>query len=395
MAACAFFLAVSCGPAAPRGAHRLAADAENHDFSLDLAHGRVLFVHGTYPRKSYLCAQPLSSGRASCARLAGYALGGGVWALRDGATALVAAAPVVGGMNAPGSRPAGRALLRVDLKSGEVLRAFALAHGARVFTVAEPSWAAGPVAAVEDGGGLSLARLGDDADLSRGSLTLASEPAGAVAIAADRPLVAATAWGSEGGLLRVFDALSGQVQRELKLRSPGLLQARPDGWLLTVQDENGRDTVAILDDSGRVAPLLSTEDAIETMAAGARWLYAVSLSSHGRFDARRKWLRPRELRRVDLSGAEAEVSAPWTQRQGELLALDETSSRLYFAVTDRDAAAVWLLPADPSALSAAAPAIDSPSPLLRAAEIAIPAFFVIGLSLAVMLGGRLFAWRRR
>lgn len=364
----ALLLAFSgCAPSLPPGVRRAAADAENHDFALDLPRGRVLYVHGGYPRKSYLCVDDLHNGRHRRFRLAGKSLGGGVYPLRDGRSAFVLAAPISGSMTAPSAAPRDRELLRVDLSTGKVLRSFALPMGARVKALAESSWSSAPLVAIQDRGGLRLAQLGAAKDLAESSVTLSSDNVGEVAIAEDYPVVAAAAWSESGAVLRFFETGSGRMDREISLRSPGLLRSLGSGrWLLTLRDDNGSDVVAELDAAGRLKPLLSTSGAIETMVAGDRWLIAISQATQGHWDKRRKWLRPRDIHRVDLSGREPPWSAPWTQRQGSLLALDAPSRLLYFAVTDRDAAAVWSIPAAPQSLAAAAAAIDGPSPFLFA-----------------------------
>lgn len=303
------------------------------------------------------------------------------------------ASPVEGNANAPGARPSGAALLRVDLAGGRVLRAYALPKGAQIFAAGDPGWSDGPVALLGAADGLHLSRLADAGALAE-EPPLAEGRYGAAAFQPDEPAVAAASWDEQGGRLLLLTPGASQPRREIRLRSPGLVRPLGGGrWLLTLEDEEGRDTAATLDASGRVSPLLSSPEPIETAAAGPTRLFAVALSSRGPFDKRHAWLHPRELLSAGLSGADKPSSLPWSQHKGELLAVDEDAGRLYFAVTDRDAAAVWPLPLNAAALAAAVPSIDGPAPWLKAARLAVVWMGIMLFGAAIAILGRLYAFR--
>ena len=342
------------------GVERIAADAESHDFLLDVPGQRVIYVSGAYPRKTHLCVQALSGARKGSFRWPGYSLSGRPFLLRDGRTVLVAAKHYGGEYSGQVSN---ELLLRVDLETGEILRAYELAQGAVIRAFAQPRWSPSPVIAVQGYGAAKLARLDSRTDLRTGGVPLAAGLAGEMAIAEDYPTIAAVASDRMGaGGLRLFDAGSGRHGREVGLQSPKHLLARGDGhWLVTVDEANGGGAAVNLADSFRtVQSLLSTPGRIESVVLGKRWLYAVALSPQIRAAAVESWVVQRELHRVDLTGAEPLRTFPWTKREGVLLGLDETGGKLYYAVTDTDKPAVWSISTGVDALQGAGAGIDRP-----------------------------------
>ncbi|MBI5623390.1 MAG: hypothetical protein HY924_06415 [Elusimicrobia bacterium] len=376
-----------CLPGCRRGdgVDRIAADAENHDFLLDLPGRRVIHIAGAYPRKTYLCSQAFPGGRKRSFRLPGYSLTGRPFLLRDGRTVLIAAKHY-GDEHSEGVST--ELLLRVDLEAGEILRAYELPDGAVIRAFAQPRWSPAPVIAIQDGTVARIARLDARTDLKTGGIRLAAVLGGEMAIAEDYPTIAAVALDRLGaGALRLFEAGSGRKGREVGLQSPRHLEARGSGhWLVTVEDANGGGVVVDFNDSlQKVRTLLSTPGRVESVVLGDRWLYAIALAPQVRSAATKAWVRPRELHRVDLTGADRSRTFPWTEREGALLGLDEVAGRLYFAVTDQDDAAVWSIPTDVRVLERLGPDIDRPvratsGQVYLAVFGALVAAFVVGLA---------------
>jgi len=339
----------------PRAPLRLAAGVEHREFVLDLPHDRVLFLRGEYPRKTYLCAEALTSGGPSASfRLPGFSLIGGLYAMRDGGVLLLAQSVADGDAS-------GGTVLKVDVASENIIASYGLKNESlRAF--AQPSWSTVPVAVVQDDSGLSVAGLSAGADLARG-VPLAAGSAKLLAVDENYPAIAAAAWDRAGrGALRLLDPVTGHAGREVQVRAPGYLASRGDGhWLVALDDEDdSRSTVVDFDATlSRAVPLFSSAGPVESVVAGKRWLFAVSLSTAARPAGDPRWLRPREVHRVDLSGVEPEVSFSWTKRQGRLLGLDESKGRLYYAVTDHDDPAVWSIDISSESLRGAAAAVDS------------------------------------
>jgi hypothetical protein len=353
-AVAALLLAVGCrrDPRAPR---RLAAGIDNRGFVLDLAHDRVLFIEGVYPKKTYLCAAPLTpEGRGDAFRVPGYSLIGEPYSLADG-DALVEARTSSESDDSP------RAVLKVDFKNQKVTAAYEL-KGAAVAAFAQPAWSTAPVAVVRNAMELSLARLTEESNQSRIVLE-AAEARSAVAIDPNNPAIAVAESGRSRGAVRLYDPVTGRAERALDVRAPSCLTSRGNGhWLVALESEDdGRATVVDFDGALNGAlPLFSSAGAIESVVAGRRWLFAIALSTAAPPAGDSDWLRPRELHRVDLSGAEPALTSTWTKRQGALLGLDEPGNRLYYAVTDEDAPAVWSIDLSSDSLRAAASVIDSP-----------------------------------
>lgn len=264
-------LAGACRPE-PNAPRSLAADAENHDFALDLRAGRLYYLSGAYPRKSYFCSQDLSGGAPRCERYPGYTLDGPLSPAGD--AVMISASPV--------DARTRRGILIVDARTGALRERDA---------PSVPSPAADPRA-------LALAE-----------------------------------------------------------------KALPDAL-------------------------------IESVAAGERWAYAVVFKPGGAPEKRHPWLRPRLLYRLDASGREAPIALEWTKRKGRLLAVDEGAARLYFAVTDKDAAAAWVLPLAPEELAKAAPLLDGARPWVGAARLALP-WIAVMLCGAAAMALRMMVWFRR
>ena len=340
----------------PRAPVKLAAGVDTGSFALDLPHNRVLYIRGKYPRKTYMSAEPLTGeGKTSSFRVPGYSLSGHVYPLHDGGVLLTA--KTLGNSEEDGTTPS---VLKIDVENEKVLADYSL-NGAQIEAFAQPRWLPSPAAVVQNGSGLVVVPLAPGARLDRGVVLSAGE-APLVAIDEGFPVVAAAASDKMGrGALRLLDARTGRVQTETGVTAPGYLASRADGhWLASMEDEGNRETLVVdLDRKlGRAAPLFSTPGTVESIVAGKRWLFAVALSTepHPRDDPR--WLQPRELHRVDLTGAEPPLTLAWTKRKGSLLGLDESGNRLYFAVTDKDSPAVWSLDASSDSLRAAVAPID-------------------------------------
>jgi hypothetical protein len=353
--AAAIGLAISAGCRRdPRAPLKLAAGVNNHGFALDLPRGRVLYIRGEYPQKTFLSAEPLSGGgKKSSFRLPGYSLIGNLLPLRDGGALLKARGVADEDLE-------DEAALKVDVEN-EKIRADYPLRGSALRAFADPSWSPAPVAVIQNEEGLVLVPLTAGASMSRG-VALAAGSASLVAVDDGSPVVAAAASGKLGqGAVRLFDATTGRVEHETGVGAPGYLASRADGhWLAAVEDAgDGRSMVVDFDRKlGRAVPLFSSSGAVESVVAGKRWLFAVALSTEPRPEGDPRWLRPSEIHRVDLSGAEPALTIPWAKRKGALLGFDESADRLYFAVTDADDPAVWSLDASPDSLRAAAAEID-------------------------------------
>ena len=383
-------LAAGCAkaPDAPRA---FAADAENHDFALDLPGRRVVYVHGAYPRKSYLCVEPLDRGRTRRFRLKGYTLDGPLFPL-PGGDILAQAAFVRGEMNNPKAAPRERAVLVVSGETGDVKRSSGLPPGAKVVDAGAPWWWHEALALVAAPDGLFLWTVPKPGK-AWDSVRLTEDRPGDATLSRDEMEAGVAAYDPGGGKLS-FIHVGSLRARTLRLRAPGFIRSlEGDRWLVSLVDEEDRDVLALLHGrTGAVRILLTADGPLETAAAGTRWVYAVSLSPKGPFDARRKWLHPRTVYRADLQGEAPLWSAPWTQRQGSLLAVDEQAGRLWFAVTDRDAAAVWRLPLEPAKLAAAVPDLDGKGLLVRVAALGIFWLLVIVLGMASSMAAWFFIW---
>jgi hypothetical protein len=392
-AASLFAAALVAGCArAPDAPRAYADDAENHGFALDLADRKIYFIHGAYPRKSYLCVAPLDGGRARRFRLKGYTLDGALFPL-PGGEVLAQVSFVRGEMNNPKAPPRERAALVVSGETGEVRRSSELPPASKILDAAAPWWWSKPLALIASPDGLRVWTIPKSRGQAWQSDRLTEEQPGAAAFSLDEMEAGVVSYDAGGGKLS-FIHVGSHRARTLRLRAPGFIRPlEGNRWLVSIVDEEDRDNLALLDGrTGAVTVLLTADGPLETAAGGSRWVYAVSLSPQGPFDRRRKWLHPRTIYRADLQGSSPVWSAPWTQREGSLLAVDETAGRLWFAVTDRDAAAVWDLPAEPRKLAAAVPDLDGRGAFLRVAALGVFWLVVIVIGAASSMAAWFFIW---
>jgi hypothetical protein len=254
-------LLCACGREKPKPPYAVASDPSNHGFALDLPNGRVQFIQGAYPRKSYYCWATLDGRKEDCHRLKGYALEKVERVLEDGAAVLEAKNLADGG---------GRVYLRVEPRGGKVLE-----------TIAPPQ--------------------------------------------------------------------------------------------LTPPAERWPE---------------------ETAALGPNWRYSVVPDPKVQALPRQAWLRPRLLWKSPVLGAGAREELVWTQRQGQILAVDEDTGRMYFAVTDRDAPALWILPLNLKGLAAAVPLLDGLPPVLGAARLGIVMLAALIIGMGASMAGWYFIRRR-
>lgn len=352
--AAALILALAaCGKPPPPGVERIGGGAAAHDFSRTPDGGRVLFLERSYPEKTYLSYADRGGARGSF-RLPGRALCGPLASLDGGRRALVGATKI------PPDQ--GRIILTVDVQARTIVRETPVPNVSGPFVLSAPSWSPKPVAIWPVRGGVwKWSTLGDDGTLAPKIIenAFAEEPP---LICPDHPWGAALSGADKQRVIAVYDFARGAVARRVPAPPEArLLRASGDSLLYSrwsPEDETYR--LERLDvASGRSASVWSSTQPAEAVVDDGAQLLVVTRDRARPADSEAAWLAPRRLTALDADSGQELWSQAWTNRAGAFLGREGASGRLLFAVTDRDAPALWLLPAGRAALAAAAPFLNA------------------------------------
>lgn len=330
----------------PDGVSRPVGGADLHSFSWSPESGRLSYVEGRFPQRTYLVVAERGGRAVSSTRLKGYTLVGPTALSKDGKTAAVG----VGKLGERDSRdePRERGLLVVEAESGSMKEALDLP--AAPLAVAAQSWTDNLVAVWNGGRSLVWRELGGPA-----AKDLPLAPAAKAVLTPDGLLAAAADKHVTGVDLR-GDRQTARWDAQLTVEP---LSVRPDGRVLTTrwESESGKFVLEACDLRSRErAVVLESDGEIETALATPKGVFAVAKDHSRKNSSGKGFLAPRVLLVVEPGGAR--WSTPWTSRPGAFFGWDEAAGRLWFAVTDRDRPAAWAVSTDRTALTAAGPAID-------------------------------------
>lgn len=333
-----------CPKSYPAGVSRLAGGSDLQGFAWSAEAGRLAWVEGRFPQRTYLVAADRRGKVLARHRLKGWTLSGPVVVTRDGRRAAVVAGKL--GKYDSREEPDEHGALLVDLASGAVLETLETGPTAPV-ALGAPAWAEGPIAVWNRSAGLAWKELGSS---NAGGVAGAGAWKGVLTDAG--ALVA----GDRAAKPRLFaaDLRSGTVTHSWSAElSVAPLSARADGSVLASRwvAESGKFVLEACDPAtgGRTA-LLETDGEIESAVETPAGVFAIAKDHSRKNDTGKPFLAPRVLLTIAPGGERSTL--PWTPHKGELLGSDPVSGLLWFAVTDRDKPSVWGLATTRSALAA-------------------------------------------
>lgn len=329
------FLACACSPRLPEGVSRLDPELDHWQFKVDPPSGRLAYLRGGFPKKSFVVAKTLGKRGERAWRFEKRALYGPLHLEPGGRTAFVVAAVLDDKMRSSSQFPKERALLEVDLETGELKGDHLIPDKGTVRLVAGRSWPHGPFAVVDDGGLLELAPLSAP-DLRGVAVPLP----GAAEALADPELPLLTL--SRKGRLEVYDVERGSAARVTLLESdPQLLAVAPDGEVLLYrQEKDGSSLLEVYDPRrGSRRELWRGEETPDQAVFSDRSVYMVTVTSATPL-----------LRRLERRTGAVVWTGAWPHTPSRLLGVDADDKTIHFSVLDDDRSAFWSVKADPKTL---------------------------------------------
>lgn len=310
---------------------------------MDPPSGRLAYLRGGFPKKSYVVAKTLGRRGEKSWRFEKRALYGPLILEPGGKSAFVVAAVLDDKMRSSRQFPVERTLLEVDLETGELKGDHLLPDKGSVRLVAGRSWPHGPFAVIDDGGLLELVPL-EAPDLRGISVPLI----GVAQALADPELPLLTL--SKKGRLEVYDVEKGSAARVTPLESdPRLLAVAPDGEVLFYRQE--KEGISVLEAydprSGSRRVLWQGEETPDQAVFSDRSAYMVTVTTATPL-----------LRRLERRTGAVVWSGAWPHTPSKLLGVDAEDKTLHFSVLDDDRSAFWSVPADPKTLGSLPALVD-------------------------------------
>ncbi len=347
-----------CRQPLPAGVERVAGGSDAQAFDWSQTSGRLAYVEGRFPDRTYLVVQGRGVRTRARRRLKGFALGERVALSRDGRRVLLEAGKI--GRFASRSEPVDRVVLVVDADSGRILSEHSIGL-AGVVALSHPAWSQDPIAVWNSQEGVSWKAYGKGASSPYGSVGgVLRGPAAWRALLLDEPYLIVSEKQTSRPRLAAYDLRRNRLAAEwLVALTASPLALRPDGTALSARwmPETGRFVLESGNPkTGRRAALLEAEGEIESAVETERGLYAIAKDPTRRNATGKDFLAPRVLLVVENGGQRWRT--PWTSHRGRFLGADPADGRLLFAVTDRDEPAAWTIAPTRSALAAAGLAID-------------------------------------
>lgn len=335
--ALALSLAVAPSRAAPpSGPVPLEGTAEGHDYRLDPKSGKLLFIAGDYPFKTYFVDVDLKTGKSRRRAFPEYRVLDSFVYLAPADQALVAV--LRGNDNLLGSGEEADAnrnkLLQVSLEDGKILREIRLAPKASVTTLGKPAWTKTI---------FLLLNVDDKAFLKT------FEPAtGAVSAAVEigdfkvehavfldgSPTLVLDARSEKKARLVTYDLVSRKILKDFP-REAGfdalvahgddvLAYSRPSG------EVGGAISLLNLRD-GASSELAKFEGDVESLLAGPGRVFAIAKDLSRPAESNDLGHHPRVLCLIPKGGLMETI--PWTSRKGRLFGFDPETGMIYFSAT--------------------------------------------------------------
>lgn len=346
-------LFAACDPRPPDGLRRFRPDFYAHGFHVDGSAGKLYYLEGSYPSKTYLGVLDAQTAKARRWRYPGYALHS--FAVHPGRSEAVLHALFVAD-DSHSSR-----LFGVDLRDGRKTWEARIPTGSQLSAMLLSPKLNALACILQSGDVAVLKMLGLDAHEFGPGKPLGRFSASAATLL-DGGTQALLATGQDDGNRLILLDLEAGTTRQTELAGPlaGPLPL-PGGGALAASRVPGEEFSAVvrLDPTTRRATeLLRLPGEVESLAAVGDRFFAVAKDFTRPRDPQRRWLHPRTIAEFSLSRPAAPRISPWTSRGGGLLAVPNDSRHLYYCVQDGDDPAVWAVASEPEALARVPAAVD-------------------------------------
>ncbi|MBI5210106.1 MAG: hypothetical protein HY927_09060 [Elusimicrobia bacterium] len=371
---------------APEGVTRLAVSAESRGHSLDRRSGKLLYLEGDYPYKTFFCVHDLAAGEGRKWHFPGYRL-------RESYAYLDKAGQAVLDADYGSGKSRERRLLRVSLADGAVLKAIPLAPEVAPVALGRPGWTEKVFVILAGRDKTYLKTLDCGAGTEEDAVLVGEFRAKAAAFPEASPLVVLDAEAEGKPLLAVYDLIGGKLVRELRTDAGfGRLEASDDGALAHVRPAGDAKEVVV-----RISPqlgppqrLAAIEGGIESLleADGRLYVTAGDPARPPQADGR---YHPRFLTIMDKDGSPSPEGIAWTKRGGRLVGYDARLKAVVFAATQP--ASVWAIAADKGALARAALELDRTAGEFWGVSRESRVLLVLGVVAAVVMAVLVFNGR--
>lgn len=388
----------------PEGVDRLDLGGETHGERYDARGGKLLYLQGEYPHKTYLCVFDPLTRKLSRVHLSDYRFIDADFAYLEMAGEVFAPARFkpteddadhvyvqntsgnLLNFRGQGGKPAeADRLVHVSLRDGTLLKELSLAKKTSIVALGHPGWS-DKIFVVLNSDDKALLKVYDPATKSAADAVplgdfkavAAAFPEGAqiVVLGGVDPLK--TAW------LETFDLKT--LKPLKKTRQPAAfeeLQADGARVLASYNPPGEIKTVVarVEPKDGSLRALATFDGGAESLAASDDELFAVSLDTSKKEKANDRGMAPRLITRI--AGDSSPAPSAWTSRRGRLVGYDARSKKLFFAATQP--ADVWAIDAEASRLANAARELDRGAGAFEGWQMKLLVFMLVGSAVMAVL----------
>lgn len=389
----------------PDGVSQIDLGEETHGHQYDARAGKLLYIQGEYPHKTYFGVYDLTTGKVSKKHFADYRLVDSDFVYLPKADEAVLAARyravedagahvymrntdgnLLNFSGQEGEKVKPDRLLHVSLLDGSLLGEMALAQDTVPVEIARPSWS-DKIFIVLKTEEKTLLKLYDPGKrAANDSITIGDFVAQGAAFLDRSPLLLLSVKDSlKKPRLITYDLTKMKVLMDLphesgldeiqSYRDFTLARHRLAGELKTV--------VARLDfENGSIRALATIENDVESMllASDRVCLISQDITRRGTPDGR--GLAPRFFTLLNAQAPFSRDSITWTNRAGRLFGYDQKNGRLFFAAAQP--ASVWMIAADKQTLSQAAGEIDRKTGQMLGRQVLMQTYLIAGCA---VMGG--------
>ncbi|MBI5238904.1 MAG: hypothetical protein HY926_00385 [Elusimicrobia bacterium] len=361
----------------PDGVSRPDLGAETHGHRYHAASGRVLYLQGEYPHKTYFCVYDGLTGAIQKVHVDDYRLIDSDYAYlpREHEAVLPVkfrpsedAEDHVYVPNATGNllnvrgpdkkALAADRLLHVSTRDGSIIKEMPLAKDASLAALSRPAWSDRVFIVINAQDKALLKRYDPTKRAAEDAVPLGDFTIQAAAFSDSSPqMILDVRDAAKKPRLVVYDLKAGRISKEASPPA-GLDALRASGARFLASYSPSGEVKSIVADidpqDASVRRIAELDNGIESLALSNDRAWAVSRDASHPQKADDRGFFPRLITLIGRDGSTEPV--PWTKRDGELFGYDGRTQRLFFAATQP--AGVWTISGDRKTLSAAARELD-------------------------------------